>query len=193
MAIFSANKEAFVYCWTDHYKEMFYIGYHKGTENDGYVCSSTHMNRAYKKRTNDFTRQILASGSEADMYAFESLLLKKLNVKSDDQFYNKSNNTPPLIPWNRGKKGLQTAWNKGKKGSQTAWNKGLSKEQQPRYGKIGGMTGKTGSQKQRDAVRKSITKLNNERTFDNACPHCDYVGYYTQQWHWDNCKQRGIL
>ena len=28
------------------------------------------------------------------------------------------------IPWNKGKKGLQTAWNKGKKGLQTAWNKG---------------------------------------------------------------------
>ena len=29
-------------------------------------------------------------------------------------------------PWNKGKKGLQTAWNKGKKG-QSPWSKGLTK------------------------------------------------------------------
>lgn len=40
------------------------------------------------------------------------------------------------IPWNKGKKGVQTAWNKGKKGLQTAWNKGkkgYSLSKKPKY------------------------------------------------------------
>ena len=31
------------------------------------------------------------------------------------------------VPWNKGKKGVQTPWNKGTKGLQIAWNKGLTK------------------------------------------------------------------
>ena len=31
------------------------------------------------------------------------------------------------VPWNKGKKGVQTPWNKGTTGLQTAWNKGLTK------------------------------------------------------------------
>jgi hypothetical protein len=34
------TKDSFVYCWTDHKTGMLYVGSHKGTIDDGYVCSS---------------------------------------------------------------------------------------------------------------------------------------------------------
>jgi hypothetical protein len=49
----------FVYIWLDRKHKRYYIGSHWGTENDGYVCSSTWMNRAYKRRPNSFKRKII--------------------------------------------------------------------------------------------------------------------------------------
>jgi len=83
--------QAFVYCWTDHQTNKLYIGVHKGTPDDGYVCSSRLMFEEYKDRPKDFTRQIIASGTWEDMYKFESKLLAALNAAADDGFYNKFN------------------------------------------------------------------------------------------------------
>ena len=52
--------EAFVYCWTDNLTNILYVGSHKGTEDDGYVCSSKYMMKEYKSRPdkhNDETRK----------------------------------------------------------------------------------------------------------------------------------------
>lgn len=68
------NMEAFVYCWTDHKTNMLYVGSHKGTTDDGYVCSSRHMMKEYKKRPSDFTRQIIAEGSLHDIRKKEGLV-----------------------------------------------------------------------------------------------------------------------
>lgn len=84
--------EAFVYCWTDHKKNMLYIGSHKGDPGDGYVCSSKHMLKEYKKRPGDFTRQIIASGEWRDMLVFEGKILKFVGAKLDESFYNKHEN-----------------------------------------------------------------------------------------------------
>ncbi len=85
------NKEAFVYCWTDHLRNMLYIGYHKGSVDDGYICSSKLMKQHYFERTHDFTRQILAQGSEKDMLNFERHLLLTIDAKNNKDFYNQSN------------------------------------------------------------------------------------------------------
>jgi len=50
----------FVYLWRDKKKNRYYIGSHWGTEDDGYVCSSSWMNSAYKTRPTDFRRRILS-------------------------------------------------------------------------------------------------------------------------------------
>jgi|GEM_PF-2146698 len=49
----------FVYIWFDTYRKMFYIGSHKGSVDDKYICSSRRMYRAYKARSMDFKRRIL--------------------------------------------------------------------------------------------------------------------------------------
>jgi hypothetical protein len=82
------EKEAFVYCWTDHKKEMLYVGVHKGTVDDGYVCSSKIMMEEYKKRPEDFTRQIVASGTYKDMYKFETKILRTEDVVNNPHYYN---------------------------------------------------------------------------------------------------------
>lgn len=50
----------FVYVWFDRKHKRYYVGSHWGTPDDGYVCSSSWMKRAYKRRPEDFRRRIIA-------------------------------------------------------------------------------------------------------------------------------------
>lgn len=80
--------EAFVYCWSDHKTAKVYVGMHKGSVDDGYICSSKHMMPEYKARPDDFTRQIIATGTLNDCRALEIALLKKI-VLDKNTCYNK--------------------------------------------------------------------------------------------------------
>lgn len=71
--------EAFLYCWTDNKSNMLYIGAHKGSPNDGYVCSSKLMLEQYNIRSKDFSRQIIAEGTAKDIFNLENIILRKLN------------------------------------------------------------------------------------------------------------------
>jgi hypothetical protein len=53
------EKEGFVYIWYDKKHERYYIGCHWGTEDDGYICSSSWMRNSYKRRPHDFKRRII--------------------------------------------------------------------------------------------------------------------------------------
>jgi hypothetical protein len=53
------EKYGFIYIWFDRKHKKYYIGSHWGNENDGYICSSGWMNRAYKNRPYDFKRKII--------------------------------------------------------------------------------------------------------------------------------------
>lgn len=83
--------EAFVYCWTNHRTNKLYIGSHKGSTDDGYVCSSKYMMEEYRKNPDVFTRTIIATGEEADIRKLESKILASANAAADDDFYNKHN------------------------------------------------------------------------------------------------------
>ena len=87
------NNEAFVYCWKDKLTNKLYIGYHKGDQNDGYVCSSKVMLVEYNKRPQDFIRSIIATGSKKDMIELETIILQVWNAASNSEFYNLHNNT----------------------------------------------------------------------------------------------------
>ena len=50
----------FIYIWFDRKHKRYYIGSHWGSEDDGYVCSSTWMRNSYRRRSNDFKRRILS-------------------------------------------------------------------------------------------------------------------------------------
>jgi hypothetical protein len=82
---------AFVYCWTDHAHGKLYLGSHKGTLDDGYICSSKMVKEQMAIRPQDFTRQIIAVGTFSDMRMLEEVILKTVNAKHDPQFYNLHN------------------------------------------------------------------------------------------------------
>lgn len=91
------NQEAFVYCWTDHKTNMLYVGYHKGQQDDGYVCSSKWMLEEYNKRPEDFTRQIIAEGTQGDCHNLEVTILKSVDAMHSDRFYNQTNGDKKMV------------------------------------------------------------------------------------------------
>ena len=54
------EKYGFVYLWYDRKHKRYYIGCRWGTEDDGYICSSSWMKKAYRIRPEDFKRRILS-------------------------------------------------------------------------------------------------------------------------------------
>lgn len=64
-------KYGFVYIWFDKKRKMYYIGSHWGKEDDGYICSSTRMRNAYKRRPEDFKRRILETQIDDRKLMFE--------------------------------------------------------------------------------------------------------------------------
>jgi len=89
--------EAFVYCWTDKKTNMLYVGSHKGSIDDGYICSSKYMLEEYNKRPEDFSRQIIAEGVLLDMRKLESKILQSVNAALNEMFYNMHNNNGAYI------------------------------------------------------------------------------------------------
>lgn len=85
------KKDSFVYCWTDHKDKKLYVGVHKGSLTDGYVCSSKRMMEHYNSRPEDFTRQIIAEGTYQDMLVLETAILRSVNAKLNEDFYNGHN------------------------------------------------------------------------------------------------------
>jgi hypothetical protein len=85
------RKDSFVYCWTDHKYKKLYIGAHKGTVNDGYICSSKVMLEEHASRPQDFTRHIIAEGIYKDMLSLETAILCSVNAKLNEDYYNLHN------------------------------------------------------------------------------------------------------
>lgn len=84
----------FVYKWTDSSTGMMYIGVHKGTPDDGYVCSQPKMLKEYKDRPEDFSREILFESIEYDECRKKEIeLLKNVDAKANTCYYNMSNGT----------------------------------------------------------------------------------------------------
>ena len=86
--------EAFVYMWYDSKNSMYYIGYHKGTPDDGYTHSSSIM-ESFKIAPKGFRRRILAYGTPDEMMQLESDLLKNRKERCWDKYYNVITQFPP--------------------------------------------------------------------------------------------------
>ena len=84
-------KEAFVYSWRNKDTNRLYIGWHKGSPDDGYVCSSKILMEEYEKDSSKFERFIIAEGTAEDMVALEAQILKAVNAKDNPEYYNQHN------------------------------------------------------------------------------------------------------
>lgn len=85
------NTDSFLYKWHDVKTKKYYIGVHKGTPNDGYICSSKLFLEEYQKRPNDFKRGIIMFGSFGDLVKKESHILKTINAAKNKNYYNQHN------------------------------------------------------------------------------------------------------
>lgn len=134
--------EAFVYCWTDNLTNKIYIGSHKGSDVDGYICSSKLMLQEYHKRPQDFSRQIIAHGTWDDMFNFEGIILRAIDAKNDPNIYNMHNGSGDFRnkfvteeakkKISESKKGQPSYW-KGKKLTYNVWNKGTKGQYSEEY------------------------------------------------------------
>ena len=85
------KKYGFVYIWRDRKYNRYYIGSHWGTEDDGYVCSSSWMHHSIKNRSDDFKRRIIERvyTNRKDLYDAE---YKWLSMIDEDEikkrYYN---------------------------------------------------------------------------------------------------------
>lgn len=94
------ERYGFVYIWRDRKHNRYYVGCHWGSEDDGYICSSSWMKQAYKHRPQDFKRKILATNIASRALLFESEQ-KWLNLIKEGEvgkrYYNL--NTNCLYHW----------------------------------------------------------------------------------------------
>lgn len=85
------GKIGFVYIWRDRKHKRYYIGAHWGTEDDGYICSSSWMKNSYKRRPNDFKRRILKTNilTRKEMFKEEQRWLDQIKENEfGKRYYN---------------------------------------------------------------------------------------------------------
>ena len=88
--------DSFVYRWRNQQTRMWYIGYHKGTTDDGYICSSPTVRPLIQQNPEQWRRRILRSGSRSEMVQLEHRLLKKLQAQQNPRSYNQSLGFPVM-------------------------------------------------------------------------------------------------
>lgn len=94
------EKYGFVYIWYDRKHKRYYVGCHWGTVDDGYICSSSWMLKAQRRRPQDFKRRIIENNifCKKELYEREHLWLQK--IKSNElktRYYNLRN--CKYTPW----------------------------------------------------------------------------------------------
>ena len=82
--------EAFVYLWHHGPTKTYYLGFHRGSSDDGYAHSSVALP---KWDANDpppgWRRRIIAYGTRDEMYKLEHLLLKKRTKHFRKRYHNR--------------------------------------------------------------------------------------------------------
>ena len=88
------EKRGFVYIWRDRKHNRYYIGSHWGNVDDGYVCSSDWMKKAYKRRPQDFKRRVIEhiDASRGDLLSAEYRWLSLIkDGELGKRYYNLNN------------------------------------------------------------------------------------------------------
>lgn len=100
----------FVYIWRDNLRNMYYIGSHIGSTDDGYISSSRWLNGEVKYRPNDFRRKIIKHVSIDTLKIEEYKLLTKIkDHEFGKRYYNLKHGKPQgIAPWNKGLIGIYT-------------------------------------------------------------------------------------
>jgi hypothetical protein len=174
----------FVYKWIDSSNDMYYIGSHKGTVDDGYIGSGVHFNRAYSKRPEMFSREILYTGEH--YLELEEFILEELDAANDNMSYNLKNTA--IGGWLHTHKNKDVrnkraaAISKSKKGKTydfMFYDK--SGENNPMYGKKHSLDAKKKIAKSRigvcqNNVKKEVLELTSMMVFDSVAEAAKHYG-----------------
>jgi hypothetical protein len=193
--------EAFVYIWKNLTNGCQYIGYHKGSKDDGYVSSSASERfwDDYKNPDMQWTREILAEGSTEECLKIEQNMLKSININSD-LWYNNARGAEIIfteevkdkirkhhLGGTSGMKGKKHSDEAKAKMSKALKNRGFTEEhlnnlRKPNKDSSAKRGPKSAEHKQ--SMRKPKNKI--------KCPHCNgiYAPNTSKRWHFDNCKLR---
>lgn len=106
----------FIYIWRDKVRNMYYVGSHEGSPDDGYISSSHWLSSEVRFRPNDFKRRIIKMIDIVDMKTEEYRLLGM--IKEDEfgkKYYNLKHGKPKgTSPWNKGKLNVYSEETKAK-------------------------------------------------------------------------------
>ena len=91
--------EAFIYVWFNDTNGREYIGSHRGTEDDGYVSSSTNDEFWDDYRAGQLQRKIIFWGDAQRCLDKEHLLLVEHSDELYGRLYNKSTYTGTAVVW----------------------------------------------------------------------------------------------
>jgi hypothetical protein len=85
---------SFVYRWTNITLNKIYLGWHKGAEDDGYVCSSSSAQfwNDYNNPDYQWQREIIFKGTMPECQLLESQILDSLDIKSDNTIMDSESN-----------------------------------------------------------------------------------------------------
>jgi len=83
-------KDSFVYIWRNLTNGCKYVGYHKGSIDDGYVSSSSNQRfwNDYFNRLHDWKREIIFEGTQEECLKYEQDYLKSIDLSSDEWYNN---------------------------------------------------------------------------------------------------------
>lgn len=89
------HTSGFIYIWYDRKHKRYYVGSHWGSEDDGYICSSTWMRNAYRQRPHDFSRRIIERihTNKNDLHEAEHRWLQMMKTEElkGKRYYNQCN------------------------------------------------------------------------------------------------------
>ena len=202
---------AYVYKWIHVPTGKWYIGSRTregSNTEDGYCCSSKTVKPLIQANPDEWKREILATGSPADMYALETKLLQDSNAKHDPTSYNQHNNdrspvrtgiphTAQSIKKMSGPRepyGPQTQDHIEKRAAKkrgiprpdlSTMNKSRIGINNPNFGK-----------KQSDEWKLKNSIANSGKPKPQIiCPHCGASGGtgVMSRWHFNNCKHKKDL
>jgi hypothetical protein len=198
--------EAFVYIWKNLTNGCQYIGYHKGSKNDGYISSSSSERfwQDFKNPDMQWDRQIIAEGTAAQCLKIEQNMLKTVNINSD-LWYNNARGAEIIFTEEVKDKIRQhhlggSSGMKGKKHSNLTKNKIAltlkGREFTEEHLKKLRKPNKDASNKKgpKSKEHKMAMKEAHKLIPLIECPHCgrSFKPALAKRWHFDNCKLRKV-
>ena len=166
------EKYGFVYIWFDRKHKRYYIGCHWGNVNDGYICSSSWMKKAYKYRPQDFKRRILKTNINKEELLQEEYHFLKL-IKKEElgiRYYNLRNNL--WESWSLGKKFTTEHKSKlskakvGKKSNSKGKSRSAESKEKNRQSHIGKSTGVCTEERKQKLREINLGKKLSQETID---------------------------